>query len=79
MSVQVYSLFPSFPILNLLSKEAFARLGGREGDTLLGSVKALAALEQLVHSSLPLLFLVLNFDSIISFCFSAVKGKMAWL
>lgn len=56
MSVQVYSLFPSSLSLNLLSKEAFARLGKREDDTLLGSVKALAALEQLLHSSLPLLF-----------------------
>lgn len=79
MSVQVCSLFPSFLILNLLSKEAFARLGRREDDTLPGSVKALPAIEQLLHSSLPLLFLVLNFDSTTSFCFSAVEEKMAWL
>lgn len=73
MSVQVYSLFPSSLSSNLLSKEAFARLGKREDDTLLGSVKALAALEQLLHSSLPLLFLALIFGSTTSFCFSAVR------
>lgn len=75
MSVKVYSLLPSFLILNLLSKEAFARLGKREDDTLLGSVKALAALEQLLHSSLPLLFLVFIFGSTTSFCFSVIKKK----
>lgn len=75
MSVKVDSLFPSFLVLNLLSKEAFARLGKREGDTLLGSVKALAALEQLLHSSLPFLFLVFIFDSTTSFCFSVIKEK----
>lgn len=65
-------MFPSFLILNLLSKEAFARLGKREDDTLIGLVKAL---EQLLHSSLPVLFLVFIFGSTTSFCFSVINKK----
>lgn len=73
--MSVKALLPSFLILNFLKKEAFARLGKRENDTLLGLVKAL---EQLLHSSLPVLFLVFIFGSTTSFCFSVIKEKKKW-